>query len=89
MTAALATDWFRQMLWTAIVISAPAIVTALVVGLFLAIFQAATQLNDSVVSFAPKALAAVASMAICGPWILSRLSEFTIKVIRLMGHLYS
>ena len=51
-----------------LMISAPVLLTVLVVGLVVSIFQAATQINEATLSFVPKVVAAVAVLAITGPW---------------------
>ncbi|MBK6471062.1 MAG: flagellar biosynthesis protein FliQ [Betaproteobacteria bacterium] len=59
-----------------LLISAPVLLTVLVVGLVVSIFQAATQINEATLSFVPKVVAAVAVLAIAGPWMLTSLVEF-------------
>lgn len=81
MNIASAMDWYREMLWTTIEVGAPPILAGLVVGLMLAVFQAATQINDSVIAYAPKAFAAAVTMVVAGPYMLSRLMQFATKVL--------
>lgn len=88
MTVALALDWYRQMLWTSVLVGGPVIAVGVVVGLIVAILQAATQVNDSAVSFAPKAVATLATLAIAGPWMLAQLVEFTTAVFVAVGRLH-
>ena len=76
MTVAHALDWYRQMLWTAVLVGGPVILAGVVVGLVVAVLQAATQINDSAVAFAPKAIATIVVMVLAGPWMLSQLVEF-------------
>ena len=57
-------------------VSAPVLLTVLVVGLAVSIFQAATQINEATLSFVPKVVAAVAVLAVAGPWMLSTLVEY-------------
>ena len=59
-----------------LLVSAPLLLTVLVVGLVISIFQAATQINESTLSFVPKVVAAVAVLAIAGPWMLTMLVEY-------------
>ena len=87
MTIDLAVDWFRKMLWAAILSAGPAVFTLVVVGLIIAIIQAATQVNDQAVSFGPKALALVVALSIAGPWMLQQLSEFASAAIIAIGHI--
>ena len=88
MTIALALDWYRKMMWTAVLVGGPIILAGVVVGLVVAIMQAATQINDSAVSFAPKALVTLLTMVIAGPWMLMQLVEFTTAVFVAMGQLH-
>ena len=57
-------------------VSAPVLLTVLVVGLAVSIFQAATQIHEATLSFVPKVVAAVAVLAVAGPWMLSTLVEY-------------
>jgi len=84
-TASYALDWFRQALFTAMMVAGPTVLVVLVVGLLLAILQAATQVNDQAVAFGPKALAAVATLGAAGPWMLTQLSEFTVGILTALG----
>lgn len=88
MTISLATDWFRQMLWTAVLVGGPVMLTGVVVGFIVAILQAATQVNDSAVSFAPKAVAILAVLVVSGPWMLTQLAQFTSKVFVAIATLH-
>ena len=59
-----------------LLVSAPILIVVLVVGLLVSIFQAATQINESTLSFVPKVIAAVAVLAFAGPWMLRTLVEY-------------
>lgn len=63
-------------LYLMLMVAAPVLLTVLVIGLVVSIFQAATQLNEATLSFVPKMLAAVAVLAIAGPWMLTMLVEY-------------
>lgn len=76
MNAAQAVDWFRETLWTAILVAGPPVATIVLIGLVVAIVQAATQINDQAVAFAPKAIGAVATLVLAGPWMVRQLVEF-------------
>ena len=66
----------QQGLYMLLLVSAPVLLSVLVVGLIVSIFQAATQINESTLSFVPKVVAAVAVLAIAGPWMLTMLVEY-------------
>lgn len=65
-----------------LMVAAPLLLTVLVVGLVVSIFQAATQVNEATLSFVPKVVAAVAVMAIAGPWMLTTLVEYLQRVLQ-------
>jgi flagellar biosynthetic protein FliQ len=59
-----------------LMVSAPILLSVLVVGLVVSIFQAATQINEATLSFVPKVVAAVAALAVAGPWMLTMLVDY-------------
>ena len=71
----------RQALEMTLMLSAPLLLTALVVGLIVGIFQAATQINEMTLSFIPKLLAMAAVLALTGPWMLRQLIEYSRNLI--------
>lgn len=66
----------QQALEVALLVSAPLLGAALVTGLVVSIFQAATQINEMTLSFIPKLLAMAAMLVVAGPWMLSLLVDF-------------
>ena len=60
-----------------LMLSAPMLVMALVVGLLVGVFQAATQINEMTLSFIPKLIAMAATLAIAGPWMLKLIVGYT------------
>ena len=57
-------------------VSAPMLIVVLVVGVLVSVFQAATSINEATLTFVPKLLAAVAVMAVAGPWMLNQLVDY-------------
>ena len=72
----------QQSLYMLLVVSAPILLTVLAVGLVVSIFQAATQIHEATLSFVPKIIAAVAVLAVCGPWMLTTLVEFVQRTLQ-------
>jgi flagellar biosynthetic protein FliQ len=72
----------QQGLYTLLIVAAPMLLTVLVVGLLVSIFQAATQINEATLSFVPKVLAAVAVLAVAGPWMLNTLVEYLQRMLQ-------
>ena len=66
----------QQALEITIMVSAPLLLAALVTGLLVSIFQAATQINEMTLSFIPKLLAMFVVMIVAGPWMLSVMMEY-------------
>jgi flagellar biosynthesis protein FliQ len=66
----------QEALQITVLVSAPMLLTALVVGLVVSVFQAATQINEMTLSFIPKLLAMFAVLVVSGPWILSMLVDY-------------
>ncbi|OGT03022.1 MAG: EscS/YscS/HrcS family type III secretion system export apparatus protein [Gallionellales bacterium RBG_16_57_15] len=66
----------QQALEITIMVSAPLLLAALVTGLLVSIFQAATQINEMTLSFIPKLLAMFVMMIVAGPWMLSVMMEY-------------
>ncbi len=72
----------QQSLYVMLMVAAPILLTILAVGLLVSIFQAATQIHEATLSFVPKVVAAVAVLAIAGPWMLTTLVEFVQRTLQ-------
>jgi flagellar biosynthesis protein FliQ len=66
-------------------VGGPIFLALLATGLVLGILQAATQINDSAVSFLPRALAGVLVVWALGGWIMQRLASFLMHSVQLMS----
>ena len=71
----------QQALETTILVSAPLLLAALVTGLVVSVFQAATQINEMTLSFIPKLIAIFTALLISGPWILTMLTDYMRRLI--------
>lgn len=72
----------QQGLYLLLMVSAPLLLAVLAVGLLVSIFQAATQIHESTLSFVPKVLAAVAVLVVAGPWMLTTLVEYIQRTLQ-------
>jgi flagellar biosynthetic protein FliQ len=72
----------QQGLYMLLLVSAPLLITVLVIGLVVSIFQAATQIHEATLSFVPKIIGAVAVLAIAGPWMLTSLVEYIQRTLQ-------
>jgi flagellar biosynthetic protein FliQ len=70
-------DLARQALWITLLISAPLLGVALLVGLVVGIFQAATSINEQTLSFIPKLVCMGLTMAIAGGWMINTMVDYT------------
>ena len=68
-------------LYHLLLVAAPQLLVALVVGLVVSIFQAATQINEATLSFVPKVIASVAVLAVAGPWMMTTLVDYLRSIL--------
>ncbi len=86
MDASTVIDLGRQALWITMLISAPLLLVALAIGLFIGIIQAATSINEMTLSFIPKIAALGATLAIVGGWQINTLVDYTREIfMRIPG----
>lgn len=72
---------FRDCLRTALLIAAPILLGAIIVGLAVSIFQAATQIHETTLAFVPKMLVIAGCLIVLSPWMLNVLVTFTTNLI--------
>lgn len=82
MTPEVAVDLFREALWLTSMIVAILVVPSLLVGLLVAMFQAATQINEQTLSFLPRLLVIMLTLIWAGPWLVRQLMEFTTSIFQ-------
>lgn len=70
-------DIGQKALEVTVLLAAPPLLAALVVGLIISMFQAATQINEMTLAFVPKLVVLVAVMIFAGPWMLAVITEYT------------
>ena len=76
MSVELATALLHETIYTALLLSAPVLLTAMVSGLLVSVLQAATQVNEQTLSFVPKILVIFVSILLFMPFMLSTLTSF-------------
>ncbi|MBL0421461.1 flagellar biosynthesis protein FliQ [Ramlibacter sp. AW1] len=74
-------DFGRVAMHMLVLVSTPALLTALVIGLGVSLLQAVTQINEATLSFLPKLLGVLAALALAGPWMVSMLVDWLRQVI--------
>ena len=70
-------DIALQALMLAAKLSAPLLVTSLVVGFAISVFQSITQIQEVTLSFVPKAIAVAVALVVCGHWMIQEMVSFT------------
>lgn len=70
-------DLFREGLWLIFTAVCILIVPSLLVGLVVATFQAATQINEQTLSFLPRLLVTLIVIIIAGPYLVNRIVDYT------------
>jgi len=71
------TEIATQTMMVAAKVAAPILLTALLVGFLISLFQAATQIQEPTLSFVPKMIAVAVALLITGNWVLASLVDFT------------
>jgi flagellar biosynthetic protein FliQ len=66
----------RDAMYQVLLIAAPILLASLLVGLLMGIVQAATQINETALSFIPKLIAIVLVLVVAGPWMVDGMVEF-------------
>ncbi|MDA7745915.1 flagellar biosynthesis protein FliQ [Psychromonas sp.] len=72
---------FRQALWLVLVLVSAVIIPSLLVGLVVAVFQAATSINEQTLSFLPRLIMTLTALAFGAHWGMGKLMEFFIAMI--------
>ncbi|MGY0691572.1 flagellar biosynthesis protein FliQ [Virgibacillus sp. FSP13] len=67
-------------IYTILLITGPLLILALAVGLLVSIFQATTQIQEQTLAFIPKIVAVLVGLVFFGPWMLTRMIEFTVDL---------
>ena len=68
-------------------VAAPVLITALLVGFAISLFQAATQIQEQTLSFVPKVIAVAIALLVSGNWVLSELTSFTQSLFDMLPSL--
>lgn len=74
----------QQALWITLLVAAPPLLAALVTGLLVSIFQAATQINEMTLSFIPKLVVMFIVLVVFGPWMIGQMVDFTQRMFHLI-----
>ena len=81
MTTQTVIDLGARTIWMTMQVAAPALIAAVLTGLVVSVFQAATQINEQTLVFIPKILVMTVAIVICGSWIMQSMMGFTVDLI--------
>jgi flagellar biosynthetic protein FliQ len=76
-----------QAMLVAAKLAAPTLITALVIGFAVSLFQSATQIQEFTLAFVPKAIGVGIALLVCGHWMLSTMLTFTRQLFQQIPHL--
>ena len=76
-----AVELLKNMMFQAIALAAPILVTGMAIGLAISLFQAVTAIQEQTLTFVPKALGIVAVLVLLLPWMLRTMIEFATAII--------
>lgn len=82
-----AIDLLNRLMWEVVTVSGPLLAAVLAVGLAISVLQATTQLQEMTLSYIPKMLAAALLLIFLGPWMIGRLTQFALAMIRIIPSL--
>ena len=74
----------RNALLMTVMLAAPMMGAALLVGLLISVFQALTQINEQTLTFVPKIIAVFAALLVAGPWLMSSLVGYTSGLFNML-----
>ena len=77
---------FTEAVWLAFKLGVPLLLVGMLVGLIIAILQAATQVHEQTLTFAPKVIIVALTLLALGPWMLNYLIDFANKIFELMAN---
>jgi flagellar biosynthesis protein FliQ len=76
-----AVELLKTVILQAVLLAAPFLGVAMIVGLIISLFQAVTSINEQTLSFVPKALCVLGLLLLLAPWMVRQLIEFTTAII--------
>ncbi len=78
---------FRATIWMLLKLATPLLLVSVLIGLIIAVFQAATQIHEQTITFVPKIIAIAMILLLFGSWMITNLQEFFIYLMQIMAGL--
>ncbi|PIR17484.1 MAG: flagellar biosynthetic protein FliQ [Deltaproteobacteria bacterium CG11_big_fil_rev_8_21_14_0_20_49_13] len=70
----------KQALFLTLILTGPPVLIAMLVGLVISILQATTQIQEQTLTFVPKLVAVIVTLAVAGPWMVVQIINFTAQI---------
>lgn len=77
----------REAIFTMLLVAAPMLLSGLLIGLFVSIFQAVTQVHEMTLTFIPKIVIVALSLLVFMPWMINQILDFTHRVYNIIPSL--
>ena len=77
----------RGAVFQTVIMAAPILLIAMVIGLIISIFQATTSIQDQTLTFVPKIIAILIALGLLGGWIITRMTNYTINLFSLISQM--
>jgi flagellar biosynthetic protein FliQ len=87
MSLGTAVNLLRGGVMETLIIAGPLLLVGLIVGLIISIIQATTSIQEQTLTFVPKIAAILGALMILGPWIMTSLKEFTVRLFSQIGNM--
>ncbi len=86
MTEELIIEVLKEVFWTTFLVLLPVLGVALIVGIFVSVFQAATSIQEMTLTFVPKLIASALVIIFMLPWMIDKMVAITIKMFTMFQH---
>ncbi len=80
MTPELTVTLMKQTLYTVLIVAGPLLAAGLIIGILVSVFQTVTQIREMSLTFVPKIIGVMITLAIFAPWMASSLIDFTMSI---------
>lgn len=77
-------DIFQQMAWVMVLVSSPILITSMLIGVIISIFQAVTQIQEQTLTFVPKIMVGLFVFVFTSPWLVETMVHYTQQMMQLM-----
>lgn len=80
-------DIFREALLVALKLGGPLLLASIVIGLIVAVFQAATQIHEQTLTFVPKVLVLAVMLIVLGSWYITTSTDYIKQIFTIIANL--